>query len=77
MNAKTICPTAKVQPQWLGQMTLLLNGVVASCTSLISRELVENSQISGLGDQRLVSVIQYTLLKLFSRTHRLTSVMQA
>jgi hypothetical protein len=53
MNAKTICPTAEVQRTTVGQPALLQRGIAAALPLL-----VEHSQISGLGGQRLVSVIQ-------------------
>jgi hypothetical protein len=53
MNAKTLCPPAEVQRTTVGQPALLQRGSAAALPLL-----VEHSQISGLGGQRLVSVIQ-------------------
>jgi hypothetical protein len=53
MNAKTLCPTAEVQRTTVGQPALMGRGSAAALPLL-----VEHSHISGLGGQRLVSVIQ-------------------
>jgi hypothetical protein len=53
MNAKTLCPTAEVQRTAVGQPALMGRGSAAALPLL-----VEHSHISGLGSQRLVSVIQ-------------------
>lgn len=53
MIAKTIYPTAGVQRTPVGRPALIWRGSAAALPLL-----VEHSQISGLGGQRLVSVIQ-------------------
>jgi hypothetical protein len=60
MNAKTICPTAEVQRTTVGA-----GRYCSEASAAVLPLLVEHSQISGPGGQRLVSVIQWTIVELF------------
>ena len=61
-NAKTVVQTADVQHTPEGQTALLQRGGTAAVPLL-----VEHSHIFDLDGQRLVSVVQYTIVELFCR----------
>jgi hypothetical protein len=60
MNAKTVVQQRRCNAPPMGQTALLQRGGTAAVPLL-----VEHSHISDLEGQRLVSVIQYTIVELF------------